>query len=136
MAKRYEKIEHLEDTLKQMNLPQEKVTEFINEDVDVVKLSLDDLDGISGGGVYAVDGHYAPEDWRCGAFCDMTWPEGGDFINALYENFGRDVTIDFCKSAFCLTNDWAEYFNPPGLTAYYCALMMWSLAWRAHGCKP
>ena len=97
-------------------------------DQDVERISPDDLDGVSGGGgIYGIK-KWAPEDWRCPCFYNMTYIEGGEFIAAVYENFGHDVTADFCMEYFnCKTRDWDVKLREGG--PYYCAVYMWSIAY-------
>jgi hypothetical protein len=105
-----------------------KINELINNPKSR-EMSLDDLEHVSGGKYSASAGKgYAPEDWRCPVFGNMTWPELGEFIDAIYSAFGHDVTVDFCMEYFhCYTNDWDKQLRAGG--PYYCAMYMVSCAY-------
>lgn len=134
MAKKLELTKVMEDALRKANVPEEKIAHLRENGLEIRELSLSDLDAVSGG-LYGVgDREWAPDDWRCPTFDNRTWLEFGEFIDLMYQNFGRDVTVNFLNLAYFKSNDWGEKFNPPGLTAYYCAHYMFSLAWNGAGC--
>lgn len=115
------------DNLKDNSEVEKIVQESLGKNPDVVKINPEDLEGVSGGGIYGIK-KWAPEDWRCACFKNQTWPEGGAFIQAVYDAFGFDVTADFLPHAYnCMTRDWAEKLREGG--PYYCAVYMWSIAY-------
>ena len=128
MARKLKITQEIEDALQKMDIPQEKIAEFkeMEVDADVEKLDLDGPDGVSGGGIYGVK-KWAPDDWRNPVWGNMTWIEGADFIEAIYNAFGEDVAIAYCIETFCRSTDWERYIhaNGPRYAAYY----MWSICY-------
>lgn len=127
MAKRIELTKEMEEALKKANVPEEKIEELKEKGFEPEPLSLDDLDAVSGGIYGASEGGWAPDDWRSPTFWNMTFPEFAEFIQSFYEASGRDVVLEFLNEAFMRTEDWAKTFNPPTLTAYWCAKYMFSI---------
>ena len=121
----------METALKKTNLSDAIIQKVVNADVQ--KMSLDELDGLSGGGSFAWGNETPPEDWPNPIFRNMTLAEGRVFINALYDAFGFDVTVAFCMEAFNFkTNAWEESLRAGGPN--YCADVMWGICW-IHGGK-
>ena len=127
MALKSNNRQEIEDVLRKMDIEPENLTELKVADADVEKLDLDGLDGVSGGGgVYGVK-YFAPDDWKYSLWYNMTWVEGADFIEAIYNSFGEDVAIDYCIEAFCKSNDWERFIHANGTR--YAALYMWSICY-------
>ena len=132
MARKLQITKEMEDALRKANVSEEGIAELRETeiDADVEKLGLDSLDGVSGGGVYGIK-EWAPEDFRVPYWYNMTYPEAGELIAAVYDNFGFDVTVDWAMEFFhTKTNDWEKQLRAGG--PYYCALYMWSIAYSAH----
>ena len=129
MARKLNITQEMEDALRKMDIPQEKIAELkeMEVDADVERLDLDGLDGVSGGGgIYGVK-KWAPDDWKNPVWNNWTWIEGADFIEAIYNSFGEDIAIDYCIEAFCRSNDWERYIHANG--PRYAALYMWSICY-------
>ena len=128
MAHKMNITQETEDALRKANVPEEgiaKLRETEVDDVDVEKLDLDSLDGIAGGGIYGIK-VWAPDDWRCSPYDNMTWIEGATFIKGMCDSFGEDVAIDICNKRYCKSVDWADYIH--GYGPEYAAYYMWSMA--------
>ena len=119
--------QEIEDVLRKMDIEPENITELkvTEADADVERIGLDGLDGVSGG-IYGVK-KWAPDDWQNPVWGNMTWIEGADFIEAIYNAFGEDVAIAYCIETFCKSKDWERYIhaNGPRYAAYY----MWSICY-------
>ena len=134
MAKKFDWSKEVEDTLRKANFSDEKIAELKEKKSRVEKLSLEDLDGTSGGGGFGWGNETPPEDWPNPVFNGMTLAEGRALINALYDAFGEDVTIAFCMEAFDFkTNAWEESLRAGGPN--YCADVMWGICWKYGGQK-
>ena len=130
MAKKFEMTKEMEDALHKANVSEEKIADLRENGFEIQELSLDDLDAVSGGRYAACTDGWAPEDYKCSWAYGMTWPELAEFINMIYQQFGRDVTINFLNMYFFESPDWAAQFNPPGMNAYHCAQYMVSLGYN------
>ena len=128
MALKSNNRQEIEDVLRKMDIEPENITELKvpEADADVERIGLDGLDGVSGGGIYGVK-KWAPDDWQNPVWGNMTWIEGADFIEAIYNSFGEDIAIDYCIEAFCRSNDWERYIHANG--PRYAALYMWSICY-------
>ena len=128
MALKSNITQEIEDVLRKMDISPEQITELkvTEADADVERIGLDGLDGVSGGGIYGVK-KWAPDDWQNPVWGNMTWIEGADFIEAIYNSFGEDVAIDFCIETFCRSNDWENFIHNNG--PRYAALYMWSICY-------
>lgn len=128
MALKSNNRQEIEDVLRKMDIEPENITELKvpEADADVERIGLDGLDGVSGGGIYGVK-KWAPDDWQNPVWGNMTWIEGADFIEAIYNSFGEDVAIDFCIETFCRSNDWEHFIHANG--PRYAALYMWSICY-------
>lgn len=130
MGKKFEWNKEVEDVLRKENLSEEKIAALKSRGVQKVPLEL--LDGISGGGNYAWGNETPPEDWRNPVFNGMTLAEGRALINAMYDQFGADITVNFCLEAFNFkTNAWEESMRMGGPN--YCADVMWGICWKHAG---
>ena len=130
MGKKFEWNKEVEDVLRKENLSEEKIAALKSRGVQKVPLEL--LDGISGGGNYAWGNETPPEDWHNPVFNGMTLAEGRALINAMYDQFGADITVDFCMEAFNFkTNAWEESMRAGGPN--YCADVMWGICWQHSG---
>ena len=130
MGKKFEWNKEVEDVLRKENLSEEKIAALKSRGVQKVPLEL--LDGISGGGNYAWGNETPPEDWHNPVFNGMTLAEGRALINAMYDQFGADITVDFCMEAFNFkTNAWEESMRMGGPN--YCADVMWGICWKHAG---
>ncbi len=130
MGKKFEWNKELEDVLRKENLSEEKIAALKNRGVQKVPLEL--LDGISGGGNYAWGNETPPEDWQNPVFNGMTLAEGRAMINGLYDQFGADITVNFCMEAFNFKTDaWEESLRQGGPN--YCADVMWGICWKYGG---
>ena len=131
MANNVKLTPELEAAFKKANMNDEDIRKIM-EGADVQKIGLDDLDGISGGGNYAWGNETPPEDWQNPVFNGMTLAEGRAMINALYDQFGADITVSFCMEAFNFkTNAWEESMRAGGPN--YCADVMWGICWKHRG---
>lgn len=130
MGKKFEWNKEVEDVLRKENLSEEKIAALKSRGVQKVPLEL--LDGISGGGNYAWGNETPPEDWHNPVFNGMTLAEGRALINAMYDQFGADITVNFCLEAFNFkTNAWEESMRMGGPN--YCADVMWGICWKHAG---
>ena len=88
MTKKYEWTSELEDALRKAKLPEEKIAELreMEVDSDVEKLDLDGLDGVSGGASLS--------DTDEGSFHDMAM--------IMTDSFGLDVAVDMMASIYNL----------------------------------
>ena len=130
MGKKFEWNKEVEDVLRKENLSEEKIAALKSGGVQKVPLEL--LDGISGGGNYAWGNETPPEDWHNPVFNGMTLAEGRALINAMYDQFGADITVNFCLEAFNFkTNAWEESMRAGGPN--YCADVMWGICWKHRG---
>ena len=130
MGKKFEWNKEVEDVLRKENLSEEKIAALKSGGVQKVPLEL--LDGISGGGNYAWGNETPPEDWQNPVFNGMTLADGRALINAMYDQFGADITVDFCMEAFNFkTNAWEESMRAGGPN--YCADVMWGICWQHSG---
>jgi len=130
MGKKFEWNKEVEDVLRKENLSEEKIAALKSGGVQKVPLEL--LDGISGGGNYAWGNETPPEDWQNPVFHGLTLAEGRALINGLYDQFGTDVTIEFCLEYFNFkTNAWEESLRTGGPN--YCADVMWGICWKHAG---
>ena len=130
MGKKFEWNKEVEDVLRKENLSEEKIAALKSRGVQKVPLEL--LDGISGGGNYAWGNETPPEDWQNPVFNGMTLADGRALINAMYDQFGADITVDFCMEAFNFkTNAWEESMRAGGPN--YCADVMWGICWQHSG---
>lgn len=125
----------IEEVLRKANFPEEKIAELKEKDFGIRQLSLDDLDNVSGGIYGITENPYGsvPDTWRCPKFAYMTWPEFAGFLDGLYRGagggvYGRDYVRNFCNEVYFHSRDWNK-FDPPRLTAEYCAAYMFSLAY-------
>ena len=129
MARKLNITQEMEDALRKMDIPQEKIAELkeMEVDADVERLDLDGLDGVSGGGgIYGVK-KWAPDDWKNPIWNNWTWIEGANFIKAIYDSYGEDICIDMCNELFCKSYDWEYYIH--GTDPVYAALYMWSICY-------
>ena len=130
MGKKFEWNKEVEDVLRKENLSEEKIAALKSRGVQKVPLEL--LDGISGGGNYAWGNETPPEDWHNPVFNGMTLAEGRALINAMYDQFGADITVNFCLEAFNFkTNAWEESMRAGGPN--YCADVMRGICWQHSG---
>ena len=130
MGKKFEWNKEVEDVLRKENLSEEKIAALKSRDVQKVPLEL--LDGISGGSGYAWGNETPPEDWQNPVFNGVTLAEGRALINAMYDQFGADITVNFCMEAFNFkTNAWEESMRQGGPN--YCADVMWGICWKYGG---
>ena len=125
MAKR-EISDALKEALKKANLTEDMLPET-SEDIEA--LSLDDLDEVSGGKYSGLKNGQAPYNWPCPECGGLTWPELAEMIDAIYQQFGRDVTIEMMNNLFFKSPDWEAQFNPPGLNSNWCASYLVSACW-------
>ena len=119
----------VEGVLRDAGIPEERIAEFKSEpDTDVERLDLDALDEVSGGG-YGWGNETPPDDWKCPTLRWMTLPEGRDLINAMYNAYGFDVTVNFSMKFFeFYTDAWEESLRQGGPN--YCADVIWGIHWK------
>ena len=88
MTKKYEWTSELEDALRKAKVPEEKIAELreMEVDSDVEKLDLDGLDGVSGGASLS--------DTDEGSFHDMAM--------IISDSLGLDVAVDVMASIYNL----------------------------------
>ena len=88
MAHKLNITQEMEDALRKMDIPQEKIAEFkeMEVDADVERLDLDGLDGVSGGASLS--------DTDEGSFHDMAM--------IMTDSFGLDVAVDVMASIYNL----------------------------------
>ena len=88
MARKLNITQEMEDALRKMDIPQKKIAELkeMEVDSDVEKLDLDGLDGVSGGASLS--------DTDEGSFHDMAM--------IMTDSFGLDVAVDMMASIYNL----------------------------------
>ena len=85
MAQNIRLTPEMEDAMKKANLSDADIQKVVNPDVK--KMSLDDLDGFSGG-VTSAD---IPDDFR---IAGLTYYDMGSIMQGVVDSFGIDVAID------------------------------------------
>ena len=88
MARKLNITQEMEDALRKMDIPQEKIAELkeMEVDADVERLDLDGLDGVSGGASLS--------DTDEGSFLDMAM--------IISDSLGLDVAVDVMASIYNL----------------------------------
>ena len=124
MSKNYKLTPELESALRKANVAEEKIAAFEAKDPDVEKLSLDDLDNISGGAAEA------PDDY---VLYGMTQLEAGRLLQGIVDNFGTDIAISMANAMWCKTTDWERYLRESeGCNAgYYAVFRIWGKGYEA-----
>ena len=125
MAKKFKWNEEVEDDLRKANIPEETIAGLKNKDVE--KISLDMLDGISGGGVCGAGEVQAPDDWSNPYAGNKTVLEAQHMAAAIYDRFGEDICADFCNSCFWPSDDWKTWIHQSG--AAIAVSMMWRVCY-------
>ena len=117
MAEKINLTPEMEAALKKANLSDADIQKVM-ENKDVTKLGLEDLDNVSGGA------KEAPDDFRV---CGMTQREAATLLQAVVDQFGTDLAIDFANAAFFPSNHWEEFLRESeGSDAgWYAVLMIW-----------
>lgn len=117
MANNMKLTPELEAAFKNANINDEDIRKIM-EGADAQKLGLDDLDGVSGGA------KEAPDDFRV---CGLTQLEAGSLLQAVVDNFGYDIAVDFANSAWFKTYHWKEFlWESRGRNeGYFAVFMIW-----------
>ena len=122
MANNVKLTPELEAAFKKANMNDEDIRKIM-EGADVQKIGLDDLDGFSGGA------NEAPDDF---IVCGLTQLEAGYILQAIVDNSGIDVAVDFATDTWVRTRDWRTYLEASkGCNeGYYAVFMIWGKLYK------
>ena len=101
MAEKIKLTPEMEAALKKANLSDADIQKVVNADVQ--KISLNELDGLSGG-AGSNDDPYEPR------ICGMTREEMGSLLQGIVDSFGIDVAVAVALT-WVQTSDWETWLR-------------------------